>query len=197
MRLERATQPRAELSQIVTRRCLLAFSACAACQPTAVFAKDAGALAARARAAERLQNEAVESAPINRLQRAAAALDVADGLLGTAADTGLSAAKWGDFREVLAPGTVSVRVYCPKKGALGESRAAYLAAAAEMDQFAYDRQLGNLRDKYPEGYAQFKERNVIDVSKPTAALQRAKGALNVLLAAAREQEWGVAVSIEL
>ena len=78
---------------------------------------------------------------------------------------------------------------------MGEAPSA--PAAAEMDQFAYDRQLCNLRDKYPLGYAQFKERNVIDVSKPTAALQRAKGALDVLLAAAREQEWGVAVSIEL
>ena len=69
-------------------------------------AGNAGALAARARIAERKQNEAMESAPVNQLQRAAGALDAAEWLLGTAADGGISAAKWGEFRDVLAPGMV-------------------------------------------------------------------------------------------
>lgn len=165
--------------------------------PRAAAASNAGTLAAKARAAEREQNEAIAAAPINQLQRALSALDAADGMLGAAADGGMTAAKWGDFRELIAPGMTSVRIYCPKKGALGELRAAYLGAAKEVDQFAYDQQLRNLREKYPEGYQQFKERNLnVDVSEPSAALKRAKGALNGLLASAREEEWGsVVVSV--
>ena len=138
------------------------------------------------------------AAPINQLQRAASSLDVVEELLRTAADAGLAASRWGEFRDLLARGIVSVRVYCPKKGAIGARRAAFLSAASELDQFAYDQQLKNLRDKYPQGYAQFKARNLnLDVSEPTAALERARGALDALLASAREEEWGVAVSIEL
>lgn len=183
---------------LMTRRAALAFSATAACRPFPVLASNAGALAARAKAAERRQNEAMDGAPVNRLRRAADALDVADGMLGTAADGAMTAAKWGDFREVIAPGIVSVRVYCPKKGVVGDQRAAFLTAASEMDQFAYDQQLRNLKEKYPQGWEQFKARNLnMDVTAPTAALQRARAALDALLASAREEEWGVAVSIEL
>ena len=181
-----------------TRRSLLAFSVGAVFCPSACTASNAGALAAKARAAERKLNEGMGAAPINQLQRAASSLDVVEELLRTAADAGLAASRWGEFRDVLAPGIVSVRVYCPKKGAIGARRAAFLSAASELDQFAYDQQLKNLRDKYPQGYAQFKARNLnLDVSEPTAALERARGALDALLASAREEEWGVAVSIEL
>ena len=58
--------------------------------------------------------------------------------------------------------------------------------------------LRNLKEKYPQGYEQFKARNLnLDVSQPIAALGRARLALDALLVAAREEEWGVAVSIEL
>ena len=77
-----------------------------------------------------------------------------------------------------------MRIFTPKKGALGDARAAYLSAAAEADDFAQRQQSGSLR-------------NGLDASEPSAALQRARRALVTLLAAARDEEWGVAVSIEL
>ena len=180
-----------------SRRVFLA--AGAACWPCGrADASGAAAAAARARAAERRQNEALASAPINQLREARAQLDVAAALLGVASDGGMTAAKWGDFREGLAPGLAGVRRVCPKKGAAGELRAGYLSAAGEVDAFAYAQQERNWRDKYPGGYAEFVARNQnIDVTAPTAALERAARALDALIAAAAEEEWGTAVSIEL
>ena len=119
-------------------------------------------------------------------------------MLSDGADGKMTASRWGDFRQAIAPGIASVRSVVPKRGRLGELRASYLAATNDLELFAYAQQEKNWRDKYPKGYEQFTLRNQnLDVSEPKAALERAQSALDTILATAREEEWGVAVSIGL